>query len=353
MKRLKELEFEVIAVAPYDKYAEKIKELNFKFFSIKNLDRKGKNPIKDFKLFLEYFGLYKKIRPDLVINFTIKPNIYSSMAAGLLKIPCLSVVTGLGYVFIKRGFIAKLVESLYRVAFRFNKFVVFQNETDFQELKNIIKDKAFIIPGSGVDTEYFSPSFCKDYPKENKKFVFLFIGRFLKDKGIIELISASERLYREGKDFFLFLLGKEDEGNPASLSKEDLENIRAYPFVKVFSFTEDVRPYLCGCDCVVLPSSYREGLPRTLLEAMAMEKPIITTDAPGCRDACEDGRNGFLVKPRDIESLYQAMKRMIELPQGEIEKMGKYGRKLIEEKYSVEKVNLKYIELIERIFGVA
>lgn len=352
MRALKEKGYEIMAIAPEDEYSEKLKK-GFVFYGVKNLNRKGKNPIRDFKLFLEYLGLYRKIRPDLVINFTIKPNIYSSIAAGFLKIPCMSVVTGLGYVFIERGFIASVVEALYRFAFKFNRFIVFQNRTDFQELKDIVKDKAFIIPGSGVDTEYFSPFFCKDYFKETQSFVFLYIGRFLRDKGIFELIFASERLYKEGKDFCVILLGKEDEGNPASLSKEDLEKIKSYPFVKVFSFTEDVRPYLCSSDCVVLPSSYREGLPRTLLEAMAMEKPIITTEAPGCRDVCEDGKNGFLVKPKDVESLYLAMKKMLELPEGEREKMGKYGRRLVQEKFSEEIVIERYLKLIEKILGTS
>jgi glycosyltransferase involved in cell wall biosynthesis len=348
MNKLKEKGYTVIAVAPYDKYAEKIKERGFKFFPIKNLDRKGKNPLKDFKLFMEYLKLYRQIQPDLVINFTIKPNIYSSLAAGILEISSISVVTGLGYVFIKNTFLTKIVENLYKLAFKFNSYIVFQNKTDLEELKYLTKGKEIYIPSSGINLQKFSPEICKEKSKNNPTFTFLFIGRFLKDKGIFELIEAGKKLYQAGLSFELWLLGSVDKGNPSSLTEQELAEIKKIPFVKVFPFTEDVRPYICASDCVVLPS-YREGVPRSLLEAMAMEKPIITTDAPGCRDVCINGLNCFLVKPRDIESLYIAMKNIIKSPLELRVAMGKKGRKIVEEKYSEDIVVSKYLELIEKI----
>jgi glycosyltransferase involved in cell wall biosynthesis len=348
MNKLKEKGYTVIAVAPYDKYAEKIKERGFKFFPIKNLDRKGKNPLKDFKLFMEYLKLYRQIQPDLVVNFTVKPNIYSSLAAGILEISSISVVTGLGYVFIKNTFLTKIVENLYKLAFKFNSYIVFQNKTDLEELKYLTKGKEIFIPSSGVNLQKFSPEICKEKQKNDTTFIFLFIGRFLKDKGLYELIEAGKMLHKEGFLFEIWFLGSVDKGNPASLTEKEIEEFTKFPFIKVFPFTEDVRPYICASDCVVLPS-YREGVPRSLLEAMAMEKPIITTDAPGCRDVCINGLNCFLVKPRDIESLYIAMKNIIKSPLELRVAMGKKGRKIVEEKYSEDIVVAKYLELIEKI----
>jgi glycosyltransferase involved in cell wall biosynthesis len=347
MRRLKSLGYEVIAVAPRDEYTEELLKEGFECFEVKNLSRKGKNPLKDLKLFWEYFRLFQKIKPDLVINYTIKPNIYGGFAESVLGIPYINVVTGLGYVFVRRGGLAQLVKFLYWLSFRRSKFVIFLNPEDRKELNGVVPERKVVeIPGEGVNTEYFSPSQCKETEKD--KFIFLFVGRFLRDKGILELVSAGELLYQKRKDFEIWLLGGLDKGNPESISKDELEKIEKLPFIQVLPFARDVRPFLCNCDCVVLPS-YREGLPRSLLEAMAMEKPIITTDAPGCREACLNGVNGFLVKPKDVESLYRAMLEMFELSQEERLKMGKEGRRLVEDRFSEEIVIERYLSLIKMI----
>lgn len=347
MRRLKSLGYEVIAVAPRDEYTEELLKEGFECFEVKNLSRKGKNPLKDLKLFWEYFRLFQKIKPDLVINYTIKPNIYGGFAESVLGIPYINVVTGLGYVFVRRGGLAQLVKFLYWLSFRRSKFVIFLNPEDRKELNGVVPERKVVeIPGEGVNTEHFSPSQCKEIEKD--KFIFLFVGRFLKDKGILEIVSAGEILYQKRKDFEIWLLGGLDEGNPKSISTEELEKIKKLPFIQVLPFARDIRPFLCNCDCVVLPS-YREGLPRSLLEAMAMEKPIITTDAPGCREACLNGINGFLVKPKDVESLYRAMLEMFELSQEERLKMGKEGRRLVEDRFSEEIVIERYLSLIKMI----
>ena len=345
MRRLKDLGYEVIAVAPKDDYSDELVKEGFEYFEVKNLDRKGKNPFKDLRLLLEYLRLFQKIEPDLVINYTIKPNIYGGLACQILKIPYINVVPGLGYVFVKGGILAKIVKILYWISFKKSKFVVFLNSEDIKELSHILEiNKVHEFPGEGINTEYFSPSHCKEIQRDN--FIFLFVGRFLRDKGIFELISAGERLYKERKDFEIWLLGAPDEGNPESISREELERIKKLPFIKVLPFSKDVRPFLCACDCVVLPS-YREGLPRALLEAMAMEKPIITTDAPGCRSVCLDGVNGFLVKPRDVESLRDALIKMLNLGEEERRRFGKEGRRLVLEKFDERLIVSAYLELIE------
>ncbi|BAU23557.1 glycosyl transferase [Caldimicrobium thiodismutans] len=347
MRRLKNLGYEVIAIAPKDEYTDELLKEGFKYFEVKNLSRKGKNPFNDLKLLWEYIRLFKKIKPDLVINYTIKPNIYGGLAGKILGIPYINVVTGLGYVFVRGGALAKLVKFLYWLSFRGSNFVVFQNTEDRKELKGVIpENKVAEILGSGVNTEYFSPSQCKETEKD--RFIFLFVGRFLRDKGILELVSAGKLLYQKRKDFEIWLLGGLDKGNPESISNDELEKIEKLPFIQVLPFARDVRLFLCNCDCMVLPS-YREGLPKSLLEAMAMGKTVITTDAPGCREVCLNGVNGFLVKPKDIESLYRAMLEMLELSQEERLKMGKEGKRLVEERFSEEIVIEKYLSLIKKI----
>jgi Glycosyltransferase len=349
MRALKEKGYEVIAVSPEDgKYSELLRR-EFNFFPVKRLDRKGTNPIKDLKLFFEYFLLFRKLKPDLVINFTIKPNIYGSISAGLLGITSTSVITGLGYAFIRKSWLTKLVKLLYWLAFRFNRAVVFQNSEDMKTLKNLCKGECFLIESSGVDLKHFNLELCKETKKD--EFTFLFVGRLLTDKGIYELIRAYEKLKKENPKVKLIIVGSPDEGNPNSVSKGELEKWVKEGLIEWHSFQEDVRPFYCMADCVVLPSYYREGVPRVLLEAMAMEKPIITTDAPGCKNVCVDGVNGFLVKPKDVESLYLAMKRMVGLGDEKLREFGKAGRRLAEEKYSVEKIVREYINLIEAVLS--
>jgi glycosyltransferase involved in cell wall biosynthesis len=350
MRTLKKRGFEVAVVSPEDeRYSELLKK-EFEFYSVKNLDRKGTNPIKDFKLMLEYFLLFKRIRPSLVINFTIKPNIYGSISAGLLNVTSISVITGLGYTFIEESWLTNLVKILYRIAFSFNRAVIFLNSEDLKTLEPLCRSKSFLIESEGIDIRIFNPSFCKDTKKN--VFTFLFVGRLLKDKGVYDLIQAFKRLKQENPELKLIIVGSPDEGNPDSIREEEVENWVKDGLIEWYGFQEDVRPFYCVADCVVLPSYYREGIPRVLLEAMAMEKPIITTDSVGCRNVCADGVNGFLVKPKDVESLYLAMKKMIELDPKTLNEMGKQGRKLAEEKYEVMKIVNKYIEVIESIIKV-
>jgi glycosyltransferase involved in cell wall biosynthesis len=200
-----------------------------------------------------------------------------------------------------------------------------------------------------VDLKHFDPELCKETKKD--EFTFLFVGRLLTDKGIYELTKAFEKLKKEKPKVKLIIVGSPDEGNPNSVSKGDLEKWMKEGLIEWHGFQEDVRPFYCMADCVVLPSYYREGVPRVLLEAMAMEEPIITTDAPGCKNVCVDRVNGFLVKPKDVESLYLAMKRMVELGDEKLREFGKAGRRLAEEKYSVEKIVGEYINLIEAVLS--
>lgn len=353
MRKIKELGYRVIAIAPSDDYSSYLKR-EFAFYPVKNLDRRGTNPFKDFILFLEYLKIYSETRPDVVINFTIKPNIYSSIACSIFKIHSISVITGLGYVYTKGGLLKKIVELLYRFSLKRNKFVVVLNIDDLEILRNLVAtQKLVLIGGEGINMDLFKKEFCGEIEslEESRKNIFLFIGRFLRDKGVYELIQAGQKLYQERKDFEIWLLGSVDSGNPSSLKEEEIRDIGKLQFVKILPFTKDVRPFICQADCVILPS-YREGIPRSLLEAMAMEKPIITTDSPGCREVCRNGVNGYLVKPMDSESLKKAMERFINLSFSEREKMGKEGRKFALENFDEKLYIDKFSKLIVRCLDI-
>ncbi len=352
MKILKEKGYRVVGCASEDEFSKEIQR-EFEFIPIKNLDRKGTNPFRDFILFLEYLTVYRKIEPKIVLNFTIKPCIYSSLACQVLNIPYVSVITGLGYTFVKDTWLTKLVSFLYRLSLRSVCKVIFQNPDDmktFMDRRIIGKSKVALIPGEGVNTSYFSPEFCEDVPKSEKP-VFLMISRLLWDKGILQLVSASKMLREKGYDFEVWLLGTIDKGNPSEVPEEKIRSWEEEGLVKYLGFARDVRTYLYQCSCFVLPSYYREGIPRSLVEAMAMGKPIITTDVPGCREVCVDGLNGFLVEPKNVESLAYAMERFLKLSKEEREKMGMEGRKLVVENFSSEKVIGVYLDIIETCAG--
>jgi glycosyltransferase involved in cell wall biosynthesis len=336
--------YEVYVVAPKDEYSNRFPN----FVPLRNLNRKGKNPANDLRLLWEYILIFRKLRPDIVLNFTVKPNIYSSLACIILGIKCISSITGLGYTFIEQSLLTKLVALLYKIVLARNYKVIFLNPDDlnlFLKMSIVNKDKAVIIKGEGVNAKYFSPEFCEE--SRGNSFVFLMVSRLLWEKGVGEFVEAGrilKKIYGDKVEFWL--LGPVDRGNPSSVSEEDIKEWEEEGIIKYLGVSEDVRPFLCKADCVVLPS-YREGMPRSLLEAMAMEKPIITTDSPGCKEVCRDGENGFLVKVKDVESLYNAMKKMLELGKEERLRMGKKGREMVINEFGEEKVTEVYMHLIE------
>ena len=302
------------------------------------ISRVGMNPLYDFVLLLSMINKFRSIKADVFIGYTIKPVIYGSIAARFVGVPRIySIITGLGYAFIgetvKSKVIRILVSYLYAFALQFNKKVFFQNNDDsqlFQKRKFVNKDQVVVLNGSGVNIEKFS---ITPFPEELS---FLLIARLLKDKGVYEYIKASRVIKTKYPKVQFCLVGWIDE-NPSSISKDDLQSWINEGLVDYLGKMTDVRPAISGCSVYVLPS-YREGTPRTVLEAMAMGRPIITTDAPGCRDTVCHGSNGFLVPVRDTVILAQMMERFVE-NRVLIEKMGKKSRKIAEKKYDVRKVN--------------
>jgi len=353
MEVLRAKGFEVSFCAPYDRYAEILKKRGFRYFKIKNLERKGLNPVREIKLIWEFYRVYKKIKPDLVLHFTIKPNIWGTIVTKLVNVKCFNTITGLGSLFVKKTFFQEAIKFLYKLSFKFSKKIFFQNKNDLEFfLKNKIvkKEETILVPGSGVDIEHFHPDFCKKIKKDSKNFIFLFAGRLLKEKGLEDLVEATKIVKNKYPNIEVWLLGKIDKDNPSTISEKELKEWENLNLVKYLGFYDDIRSFLCKTDCFVFPSYYREGIPTCLLEAGAMEKPIITTNSVGCKEVVEEEKNGFLVAPKDPEKLAKAMIKMIEIPEEKREKMGKLARQKILKEFDQNLVINLYLQEILKEF---
>jgi len=358
MEYLKFQGMEVYAVAPFSgsELPEEIKS-KFPFIPIKYLDRKSKSVFRDFKLLAEFIQIYMKYKPNLVLHFTIKPNIYGSIACGLLGIPSIVNVTGLGYIFTEENVLRPLVKMLYKLSFIFSKRVIFQNRSDYEYFKDVVPvEKAVIIPGSGVNVDRYSPEFCEKLRKFNPfkggRLIILMISRLLWHKGIREFVEAAGIVKRKNPNVEFWLLGPIDEGNPATVPRHVLFEWQKKGLIKYLGATDDVRPFICKSDVVVLPS-YREGLPKALLEAMSMAKPIVTTNVPGCKETVIDGYNGFLVEPRNAKALSIAIEKFLLLSREERRKFGLRGRDLVMRNFSDRVVLNLYSQVISQVFALS
>jgi len=337
--------YRVVAAAPPDSYSAQIPALGAKYIPLP-MDNMGRNPLRDGLLFFRFFSALALQKPLCYLSFTIKPNIYGSFAASLLGIPVINNVAGLGSVFVSSGLTQTLVRSMYRMALRRSRRVFFQNEDDCQLFINqrISRiESSEVLPGSGVDTAHFAPR-----PRQSSDgcFTFLFLGRLLREKGVPEFVEAARELksYRPHARFQI--LGFAGVDSPSAIQASEVQAWASEGIVENLGETNDVRPYIANADCIVLPSYYREGVPRTLLEAASMEKPVITTDMPGCRDAVIDGKSGFLVKPRSGADLVEKMKAMLDLPAHIRERMGKTGREHVQTKFDEQIVLSRYLTVI-------
>jgi len=310
------------------------------------LDRTGVNPIRDLLTIKSLVALFRSIKPDIYLGYTIKPVIYGSIAARIAGIPDInSMITGLGYSFssssLKSKLVGRMAGFLYRLAVKFNSHVFFQNPDDLAlfRQKGFFRDtgQAVLINGSGVDVDEYSPA---AYPSSVS---FFLIARLIRDKGIYEYASAARRI-REKFPSIRFRLAGWIDKNPSAIEERDLRAWQEAGDIEFMGRLADVRPALEDCSVYVLPS-YREGTPRTVLEAMAMGRPIITTDAPGCRETVRQGVNGYLVPVRDVDSLVDAMGKFIEQPYLAMQ-MGRASREIAVEKYDVRKVNATILKAL-------
>lgn len=339
--------YEVIYIAPYDDYVPKIAELtNATFFPLHHLLRKGYNPIKDFLLVKEIAHILKSEKVDISITYTIKPNIYGAIAGYFTHKKTISNLTGLGFVFLKNNIGNLIAKYLYKISLSLSDRIVFQNKTDKKllEEKNICnQSKTLLINGSGINTSKYIPTHFKNNPNE---FVFLFVGRLLYDKGYREFIKAAKKLSLEYPTTQFHLVGALDEGNPSAVSQQELNaNLEENLQLKYLGNQSNVIPFIHASDVVVLPS-YREGIPRVLLEAMALEKPFVTVNSPGCEDVTIDGKNGLLAQVENSESLFEKMKEIYLLDTLKRQEMGTFGRKLVLEIYDEKIIVNEYLKLI-------
>jgi glycosyltransferase involved in cell wall biosynthesis len=338
---------EVVACAPErDPVVEaRLKAMGIRFVQTK-LARAGSNPLLDLETLADYMELILRERPGVVLAYTQKPIIYGGLAARLAG-GCrfYALISGLGYVFSSaanhRRMLRAIVRRLYRFALKRAHAIFVFNSDDRPELlrQGIInkKQKVVQVPGSGVDLNHF-----RGAPVPKGPPTFLMIARLMRDKGLKEFVEAARTVRAAHPEARFHLLGKFEDANPTGVSRAELDEWLQEGAVTYLGATDDVRPYLAEATAFVLPSFYREGLPRTILEAMACGRAIVTTDMPGCRDPIEEGENGFLVRPQDSQDLAAALLRFIEEPEL-AERMGKASRRIAEAKYDVRLVNAQLL----------
>ena len=351
IKLLIQNNFEVVVIAPVDHYISYLNQFSeVRHVPLRSLSRKSTNPLKDLSLTRELYQIYCRERPDLVIHYTVKPNIYGGFAARQCGIKYLSTITGLGYTFLHDSLIRQLTQWLYRMAFRHSEKVIFENQDDRQLFieEGIIRPEAGIsLKGCGVDIQYFSPN---GFVKPPDTLVFTFIGRLLYDKGIDEFVRAAALVKKDFPEAEFWVVGDIDEENPAAISHDQLLAWMQSGVIRYFGPTSDVRYYIKQSDCIVLPS-YREAIPRVVQEGMAMRKPIITTDTPGCREAGEEGKKGFLVPIKDAEGLAAAMRRFRQLSPDQKHTMGRYGRQKAEREFDDRLISRQIVDIIEAVIA--
>ena len=337
---------QVIVIAPLDEYITYKEQFpRVKHIPLQNLSRDGKNPIKDIKLVFELRNIYKKLKPDLILHYTHKPNIYGGLAARLSGIKSMAVITGLGYAFLHKGLTHRITKSLYRFSQSAHSKFIFENEDDkqlFVEEKIINPQKGIAINGCGVDTNHFFP-----HPNGQKKeiIIFTYIGRLLYDKGIMEFVQAAKQLSAKNKNLEFWVVGELDENNPSMVKKNDLLNWIDEGAIVYHGFVKNVKPLIAKSTCIVLPS-YREGMPRIILEGMSMAKPIITTRTAGCRQTIVEGENGYLVEVGDADDLSKAMIKFSKLSAEKQHKMGEVGRIMAVEHFNAKKIAQDLFDIV-------
>lgn len=332
----------VMISLPYGPLVEPLREAGCIFIDTP-LERRGLNPLKDIALFRRYQTILRQRKPDLVVTYTVKPNVYGGLACRLMNIPYAVNITGLGTAFQNKGLLRSFVTMLYRSGLKKAGTVFFENAANrqfFIDEKIVPEEKTVLLSGAGVNLERYS---YKPYPQTGPV-RFLFVGRVMREKGVDELFSAMDRLYEEGADCTLDVLGGYEE--------DYAEVIRRYEekgWLRYHGYQKDVRPFIENAHCFVLPS-YHEGMANTNLECASMGRPVITSNIPGCKEAVLDGESGYLCEPKDADSLYHAMARFLKQPAPLAEAMGIAGRRHMEavfDKRLVVAKTLRHLGLTE------
>lgn len=354
IRHLRDAGYRVVVVAPQDNFSAALVSEGVEFMPFQ-VSHRGVGPVDEWRTFWQLYHIYRKIRPNLIFHYTIKPNIYGSLAAALLGIPSVAVITGLGHTFSSKV-LTPVVVPLYRWAMRYARKIIFLNDHDMQVFVNRrigSVSRMMLMPGEGVDTNYFFQS--------NKRVIhpvrFLFAGRLLRDKGVVEFAEAARLVNKwyetnrpdQAPPRFR-MLGFLDQYNGNAVSSKDILQWQQEGIVEYMGETTDIRSFIDTSDCLVLPTYYGEGLSRVLLEAASMGKPLITTRHVGCAELVTvsgEKRNGYLCDPKNEEDLASVLIQMSVQTPAEIAQMGKNSRNLILEKYE-EKIILRIYETVLR-----
>ena len=337
------ISFEVLVIAPGDDFVEELKKAGCFFLDIR-FNNRSENPLQDYALLKSLERIYREEKPDFIFHYVIKPNIYGSIAAARCGIQSVAVITGLGYTFDRANWLNRVVRFLYRIALKKTQEVWFLNQEDadlFIQRNLADGNKIKILPGEGINTDYFFPQSHKPVAR-SKAFQFLMGTRLLRSKGVGVYIEAARILKNKHRDVRFELIGFFEKNHRDSITESELRNWQKKGIIHYGGFARDVRPFIRQADCFVFPSFYHEGIPRCLLEAAAMEVPIITSRNTGCKEVVLEGVNGFLAAPNDAVALAARMEEMIALGSSERAAMGRKGRELVIEKFGIEKILTEY-----------
>jgi glycosyltransferase involved in cell wall biosynthesis len=350
LQTLLQHKFQVYVLAPRDASSAKLQAMGCEVIDLP-MSAKGINPVEDFYLFIRLALWYKKIKPRLIIHYTIKPNIYGSLAAQLIGIPSLAITTGLGFAYVSNNWLKKVVSRLYKIAFHYPKEVWFLNEDDrsvFLKNRLVEPSKAILLDSEGVNTSWFSPQLKQ---RTDTNIRFLLIARMLWDKGVGEFVDAACLVRQKYPNALFQLLGFCGVDNPSIISQKQINQWHQDGVIEYLGSTDDVRGVIAEADCVVLPS-YREGVPRTLMEAAAMGKPIITTDSVGCREVVKPGITGLYCKVKDVPSLVTCCEKILTMSEAERKSMGQAGRQYMIDRFEEQKIIEKYLAAFAR-YGIS
>ena len=332
----------------YEVYVSFPKSNNVKIFEDKGcsfldvqMDRHGINPFKDLKIIFKYLKIINEIKPDYVLTYTIKPNIYGGIASRIKKVPQIANITGLGTAMENGGVLQKIAIVLHRIALKKVKCCFAQNTENLEFLKKhkIAKDRLKLIPGSGVNLEKFS---LLDYPKEDEPIEFLFISRIMKEKGIDQYLEAAEVIKNKYNNTKFHILGFCEQEY-----EQKLKDLQEQGIIEYHGRQDNTIPYLQKASCIIHPTYYPEGMSNVLLEACACGRPIITTNRAGCKEIVDDNINGFIVEEKNSEDLINKVEKFIQLSNNERKQMGLAGRAKVEKEFDRNIVVKQYLNIIE------
>ena len=342
IQKLLDENYEVFLVLPYGEKVELLKEMGCKYIDLP-LDRRGMNPITDLKLIFNYYQIIKRIAPDAVLSYTVKPNLYGGMVCRMLNISFFPNVTGLGSAVEKENTIQKALIQMYKIAFKKVTCIFFQNKENqrFFESKNIGINKSKLIPGSGVNTDQFS---LIPYPSD-KTIEFLFISRIMKEKGIDQYLEAAKYIKEKYPNTKFHVLGFCEEKK----YEEKLKRLQDRGVIQYHGMQSDVRAYHKKAHCTIHPTYYPEGMSNVLLESAASGRPIITTNRSGCKEIVDDNINGYIVETKNSKDLIIKIEQFIQLPNEEKKNMGLAGRLKVEKEFDRTIVVDSYLDSIRDI----